>query len=103
MAQTQWLVDGPAGASTTVVLAHGAGAAMDSEFMNVVAQGLAGSGLRVVRFEFPYMVRRREDGRKRPPDRQPVLLDCWRAVVQEWRDSSKLIIGGKSMGGGWRV
>ena len=53
-----------------LVLAHGAGAPMDSEFMNVVAQGVAQSAIQVVRFEFPYMQERRLTGKKRPPDRQ---------------------------------
>lgn len=90
--------DGPADAPWTVVLAHGAGAAMDSPFMETMAAHLAAHGLRVARFEFPYMAARRADGRRRPPDRQPVLLDCWRAVVAHL-GAPRLIVGGKSMGG----
>lgn len=45
------LLDGPADASATIILAHGAGAAMDAPFMNYFATGLADRGLRVVRFE----------------------------------------------------
>ena len=87
------LVDGQ---GRPVVLAHGAGAPMDSPFMAAFAGGLAAAGLRVVRFEFPYMAGRRSGGR-RPPDRQPVLLDTWRAVIDHvGRDA---VIGGKSMGG----
>jgi len=71
---------------------------MDSPFMAEVAAGLGSRGWRVVRFEFPYMVRRREDGKKRPPDRQALLLDTWRSVIAEL-GSEHLIIGGKSMGG----
>jgi predicted alpha/beta-hydrolase family hydrolase len=63
------LVDGPANARVTLALAHGAGAPMDSPFMEAVAQQLASAGLRVVRFEFPYMAERRTAGTKRPPDR----------------------------------
>ena len=54
-------------AFATLILAHGAGAPMDSPFMNVMARGLAAEGLRVARFEFPYMRSRREQGRSRPP------------------------------------
>ncbi|MEJ2119180.1 MAG: dienelactone hydrolase family protein [Alphaproteobacteria bacterium] len=90
--------DGPATAAMTVALAHGAGAPMDSPFMNAVAAGLADNGLRVARFEFPYMARRRSDGTKKPPDRAPVLLQTWREVIDRLgRD--RLIVGGKSMGG----
>ena len=66
--------------------------------MTYFAEGLATKGFRVVRFEFSYMALRRRDGRKRPPDRQPVLLDCWRTVIDALSDRP-LVIGGKSMGG----
>src|SRR3546814_17486397 len=67
------LLDGPEDAAVTLALAHGAGAAMDSPFMNAVAGRLAGLGHRVVRFEFPYMAARRQAPRRRPPDRQPEI------------------------------
>jgi len=90
-------VDGPERAIETVVLAHGAGAPMDSPFLEYVTAGLATRGLRVVRFEFPYMQARRE-GRRPPPDREPVLLDRWRAVLAELGGRPP-VIGGKSLGG----
>jgi predicted alpha/beta-hydrolase family hydrolase len=89
--------DGPA--VQTIVLAHGAGAAMDSPFMNAVAQGLAAGGVRVARFEFPYMRRLRETGDRRPPDREPVLRAAWHAVLSMLGGGERLVIGGKSMGG----
>ncbi len=85
-----------------VILAHGAGAAMDTPFMTTIAEGLAKAGVRVVRFEFPYMAARRDGGSKRPPDRQPLLLATWEQVIDAVRrrfDPSCLLIGGKSMGG----
>jgi hypothetical protein len=93
------LYDGPDDASLTVTLAHGAGAAMDSPFMNAFAEGLAAAGYRVARFEFPYMQRRRAEGTRLPPDRAPVLLDAWQAVIAELGGGDALVIGGKSMGG----
>jgi predicted alpha/beta-hydrolase family hydrolase len=72
---------------------------MDAPWMTDVAQGLAGHGLRVVRFEFPYMAQRRDTGKRRGPDRPPVLLETWRAVIEELGAPGELIIGGKSMGG----
>lgn len=92
------LINGPDDAPLTIVLAHGAGAPMDSTFMVAFAEGLAERGLRCVRFEFPYMAQRREDGKKRPPNRAPVLLETWRAVIDHL-GAAELIIGGKSMGG----
>ena len=50
------LIDGSAEAKATLVLAHGAGAPMDSPFMAAIACGLGQRGWRVVRFECPYMV-----------------------------------------------
>jgi predicted alpha/beta-hydrolase family hydrolase len=49
------LVNGSSEAPITLVLAHGAGAPMDSHFMNTVAEAIGGTDVRVVRFEFPYM------------------------------------------------
>ena len=92
------LIDGPDNAPVTIALAHGAGAPMDRAFMVAFAEGLAERGLRCVRFEFPYMHERRVDGKKRPPNRTPVLLETWRAVIDELGHEN-LIIGGKSMGG----
>ncbi len=88
--------------SPVLILAHGAGAAMDSDFMNTMAALLVEQGVSVVRFEFPYMQERRKTGKKRPPDRQPVLLQAWRdviALVKETTGVENVFIGGKSMGG----
>lgn len=97
-----WLWDEPPQAATaTLILAHGAGAAMDSPFMQRIAQGLVARGVRVVRFEFAYMAQRRVDGRKRPPNPQAQLLQQWREVHAQVRQrvAGPLAIGGKSMGG----
>ena len=92
------LFDGSAEATKTIALAHGAGAPMDTPFMAAFADGLAGRGFRVVRFEFPYMAERRLTGKKRPPNTARVLTETWRAVI-DVLSSENLIIGGKSMGG----
>src|SRR4029077_16376088 len=97
-----FLFDGPEGADIIVVLAHGAGAPMDSPFMKIMARGLSGdlaaTGVRVARFEFPYMAARRS-GARRPPDREPVLRQVWHAAVEALGGGSRVVIGGKSMGG----
>jgi predicted alpha/beta-hydrolase family hydrolase len=98
MSSIEFLLDGPGDASWTIALAHGAGAAMDTPFMQSFAEGLAGRKLRVARFEFPYMAQRRTTGKSRPPDREPVLLETWRQVI-ETLGTKRLVIGGKSMGG----
>ena len=90
--------DGPKDAPATIVLAHGAGAGMDSPAMAAFAAGLAAEGFRVVRFEFPYMERRRATGKKGGPDRPPVLIETWRNAIATV-GGERLVIGGKSMGG----
>src|SRR5690606_18355964 len=46
----------PRGAAfATLILAHGAGAPMDSPFMQSMAERLAARGIAVYRFEFDYM------------------------------------------------
>ncbi|HEX9648321.1 MAG TPA: alpha/beta family hydrolase [Alphaproteobacteria bacterium] len=96
---TDVLVGGPGAAAPTLVLAHGAGAPMDSPFMTAIAAALARRGVRVARFEFPYMRARRAGAGRRPPDRQPVLLDAWREACAKLGASARLVVGGKSMGG----
>ena len=76
---------------------------MDSPFMEQLAAALDRQGVASVRFEFPYMVRRRQDGKKRPPDRMPVLLESFRKEVdrvrQETSPDCRIVVAGKSMGG----
>jgi predicted alpha/beta-hydrolase family hydrolase len=85
----------------TLILAHGAGAPMDSPFMEHITETLIRQGVEVVRFEFPYMAERRLTGKKRPPSAKPQLLETWRHVIRAVRETNAapLAIGGKSMGG----
>src|SRR5271170_3580724 len=93
------LVDGPKTAAKTFLFAHGAGATMDSPFMQRVAEGVAASGVRVIRFEFPYMQRRREIGKRGAPDSPQILMQSFRDAIEKAGSVSRLVIGGKSMGG----
>jgi hypothetical protein len=77
-----------------LLLAHGAGAPMDSDFMNAISDLLAGQGIAVRRFEFPYMQKRREDGRKRPPDRAPALLAAFAGQLAGLPDDVPVLVGG---------
>jgi predicted alpha/beta-hydrolase family hydrolase len=96
---TSFLFDGPEDAATTIVLAHGAGAPMDSNSMIASAKALADAGFRVARFEFGYMASRRTgEGRKPPPKAESVMPE-YVAAVADLGASGKIIIGGKSMGG----
>ena len=103
----EWRVDRASSAGVadpwTLVLAHGAGQGMDSPFMESMARLIAARGLRVLRFEFPYMGERRRTGIRRPPDRQPRLIAAWHETLDRLADGGlgpeRLLIGGKSLGG----
>lgn len=88
--------NGPASAETTVILAHGAGASLDHQFMAFFASALAEGGVRVVRFNFLYM-----EAGKKAPDRAPVLESTYQAVLESVAEPGRRapFIGGKSMGG----
>jgi Predicted hydrolase of the alpha/beta-hydrolase fold len=94
-----FLTDGPEDSPTIYVFAHGAGGAMATPFMTTVARELGQRGIRVVRFEFPYMAARRTGGKRGAPDRKAVLLATWREVVAQLGGGERVFIGGKSMGG----
>ena len=91
----QW--DGSAEGTSVLVLAHGAGADMSHDYMVHFAQHLSSAHVAVCRFNFRYT----EQGR-RAPDKQPVLEDTYREVVEQVRaerSPRSLFLGGKSMGG----
>ncbi len=96
------LIDRPGQPRARFLFAHGAGAPMDSDFMQAIAAGLGARGIEVVRFEFPYMAERRSGGGRRPPNPMPQLQACFRERIESAigkGDELPLTIGGKSMGG----
>jgi predicted alpha/beta-hydrolase family hydrolase len=99
---TNFLSSGPDDAAATLLLAHGAGAGMESPFMAQMAALLAERGIHTLRFEFGYMAARR-DGKRKPPPKAQLLAHEYRAAVAaalaSKPRSGKLAIGGKSMGG----
>jgi predicted alpha/beta-hydrolase family hydrolase len=82
-----------------VLLTHGAGAPMDSPFMNAIAAKLAAAGIGVLRFEFEYMAKRRKDGNRRSPDRAADLVARFKQALDLVGPPGEVVIGGKSMGG----
>ncbi|NRA18908.1 MAG: dienelactone hydrolase family protein [Oceanospirillaceae bacterium] len=87
-----------------IILAHGAGMAMDHTYLQTLSDSLVGIGLQVVRFEFPYMQRRRETGKQLFPDKIPLLEQCYVDVYRQVRASQgenikPIYLAGKSMGG----
>ena len=82
---------------TVVILAHGAGSHMEHKTLEWLAGLVREAGASVVRFNFLY----RDQGRP-VPDRMPVLMETYRAVIGSVREKlspERLIIGGHSMGG----
>jgi len=88
----------------TLVLTHGAGMPATSETMNTLARLIARQGIAVARFNFPYMQRAQETGRRPwPPDPDDVLTATYIQVIQQFAAKgvppARLAIGGRSMGG----
>ena len=79
------------------VFAHGAGAPASADFMETIAKGLALQGIRVARFNFPYMQQRVDNGTRRPPERAPKLIAQYQQLIASI--DQPMVIGGKSMGG----
>jgi predicted alpha/beta-hydrolase family hydrolase len=95
----EFLFNGLKTAKITLVLAHGAGGPMDSPFMTTIAEGVSKEGIRVARFEFPYMRRRRETGKGSAPETGAALMQSWREAIEKLGGETRLVIGGKSLGG----
>ena len=97
-ARSEWRVTVGGEQTTAVfVFAHGAGGQMNDRGMLQTAAALVSRGLSVVRFNFLY--KEKKSGR---PDPMPQLQDCFSAVVDRVRmerSPTRLIIGGRSMGG----
>jgi predicted alpha/beta-hydrolase family hydrolase len=85
-------IDGP-----LFLFAHGAGAPATSDSMEIIAKALAEQGIRVARFNFPYMQQRIDNGTRRPPERAPKLIAQYQQLIASI--DCPIVIGGKSMGG----
>lgn len=100
---TEFRSEGPEDARCHLLLAHGAGAPMTSPFLQTMTRLLVARGLKVSRFEFPYMAARREGAKRRPPPRAELLVGNYAEAVAELSakvpPEQALLIGGKSMGG----
>lgn len=95
---TELLQTGPR-TSPRLLLAHGAGAPMDSPFMEAMARKITAAGLGVARFEFEYMAKRRQDGKRRGPDRPAKLIGRFEEALGLLGPPEDVVIGGKSLGG----
>jgi len=124
IAVKEFLVNSPEKSPKGIfLLAHGAGKGAASPFLETVAQGAVNSGVRVVRFNFPYMEgmlqtgkKKRvvrfnfpymegmlQTGKKKPPNSGKILRKCFSDVILHCIESEQvaskyIIVGGKSMG-----
>lgn len=84
-----------------LLMAHGAGAGQDSNFMRQLRESLAENGVQTLAFEFAYMQRMREEKRRRPPPKIGILIDemsLWCDIVSHEKLPAPWL-GGKSLGG----
>ena len=83
-----------------LVLTHGAGASSSHPSMAELARLIGERGVRVARFDFPYMRRAAATGQRAwPPDDEDVLVGAWVEVLRELAPASRIVIGGRSLGG----
>lgn len=82
-----------------LLLAHGAGAGAQSEFMQQLAQQLAAHNIEVWRFNFAYMQRFIDTGKRSLPEKLPLLIEQFSQHADSCPKDLPLFIGGKSMGG----
>jgi len=94
-------ISAPDGSSAdiAVIVAHGAGTNMDHPLLVAFCERLTLAGIATVRFNFPYMEKRRK-----MPDRPDILMKTWSRVrdyVENETGGSlkKIFTAGKSMGG----
>lgn len=81
-----------------LLLSHGAGAPVQSEFCTLLAQHLAKQHIEVWGFNFAYMQKTLAGTRQLPP-KMPVLMAELLEQIQLMPTDLPLVIAGKSMGG----
>ncbi|MCU4674612.1 hypothetical protein N7931_03105 [Catenovulum sp. 2E275] len=84
-----------------LVLAHGAGAGSKSDFMQQICNkitDLSQGEIKVIMFDFPYMQIIEQTGKKRPPNKMPVLVEAFIEQVKQLDLNLPVFVGGKSMG-----
>lgn len=95
----KFIKDKPAQPKARMLLAHGAGAGAESEFMCQLADQLLKHKVEVWRFNFAYMQRFIDTGKRSLPDKLPLLQQLFSQLITECPDDLPLFAGGKSMGG----
>ncbi|MEH8016390.1 alpha/beta hydrolase [Rheinheimera muenzenbergensis] len=95
---TDVIVDTAYKPKARLLLAHGAGAGAQSDFMQQLAQQLAALNIEVRRFNFAYMQRFIDGGKRSLPEKMPLLQAEFSRQIDKCPADLPLFIGGKSMG-----
>lgn len=93
------LIDKPVKPKARLLLAHGAGAPAESDFMQQLTAHLLQHDIEVWRFNFPYMQQQLLQQKKRLPDKIAELKHHYQQLLQQCPADLPLFCGGKSMGG----
>ncbi|WP_369857590.1 alpha/beta fold hydrolase [Candidatus Thalassolituus haligoni] len=80
-----------------IILVHGAGAGLDSDFLVAAREGFEARGVTVTGVEFNYMAQSRVSGKRRPPPPVDRLVEELGEAVRAME--KPVVIVGKSMGG----
>ena len=95
---TDIIIDNVSEPKARLLLAHGAGAGAQSEFMQQLAQQLTVHNIEVWRFNFAYMQRFIDTGKRSLPEKLPVLIQQFSQHIDNCPTDLPLFISGKSMG-----
>ncbi len=83
------------GGDTLLALTHGAGGTFETPSLVAYAEAIAARGMRVVRFNLPYV-----EAGKKTPGPQTRDEECWRDVAAALQpETTRLLLGGRSYGG----
>ena len=83
-----------------LVLTHGAGSSSSHPSLAELARLIGEREIAVARFDFPYMRRAAQAGRRAwPPDDEDVLTSTWIGAIRQLLPPKRLVIGGRSLGG----
>lgn len=97
MASLEFLIDTPNTPVANLLLLHGAGAPMTSDFMQLLSAALVAQDIAVYRLNFAYM-RQTVAGKRTPPSRLPKLMLELADYIAAMPTDLPLWLGGKSMG-----
>ena len=95
----QYIYNGPEDSEIYLILTHGQISNVTTDWFNSFSKKIAEKGIRVIRFNFPFMSKPIEQNGPLATDSDEILLSCWRNVISEHQLlGKKIFIGGRSHG-----